>query len=263
MRDIADPSAGSFEDSMPDRYRATFDAREIREHAAIVARRAGSLVQIEVWQRLPDGGAALCVVADDRPGLLAFISAALVVQNIDISAARAYTRTHPRTERAEAIDFLWVKRAAEPALPLGEADVARIAEVVTSLVTGKATVESVLRKGRHVHEAMPGAPAHVSFDASPDQESALLIVEAADRPGLLLAITQALFRSGVQIVTSDATTQDGRVVDRFTLVEGDGTPVGRQRRVTVQAEVLSAIEALLRLTSKRRSTRPPKPRSRA
>jgi [protein-PII] uridylyltransferase len=109
---------------------------------------------------------------------------------------------------------------------------------------------------------MPGAPARVTFDASSDQAPALLTVEAVDRPGLLLAITQALFRAGVQIVTSDATTHEGRVVDRFTLVEADGTPIGRQRRVTVQAEVLSAIEALLRLTSKRRSTRPPKPRSR-
>jgi [protein-PII] uridylyltransferase len=262
MRDTADPTVASFEGSMPDRYRATFDARAIQEHAAIVARRAGSPVQVEVWQRLPNGGAVLCVVAEDRPGLLAFISAALVVQGIDISAARAYTRTHPKTERAEAIDFLWVKRVAEPALPFGEADVARISEVVMSLITGKATVESVLRKGRPLHEAMPGAPARVTFDGSPDQGPAQLTVEAVDRPGLLLAITQALFRAGVQIVTSDATTHEGRVVDRFTLVEADGTPMGRPRRVTVQAEVLAAIEALLRLTSKRRSTRPPKPRSR-
>jgi UTP:GlnB (protein PII) uridylyltransferase len=50
----------------------------------------------------------------------------------------------------------------------------------------------------------------------------------------------------VQIVESEATTRDGRVVDRFTIAELDGSPVSRQKRGVVQMEVLGAIDALTR-----------------
>jgi UTP:GlnB (protein PII) uridylyltransferase len=72
----------------------------------------------------------------------------------------------------------------------------------------------------------------------------VLTVETYDRPGLLLAITLALFRAAVQIVASDATTAGGRVVDRFTLAELDGSPVLRHRRGAVQTAVLSALDSL-------------------
>ena len=65
-----------------------------------------------------------------------------------------------------------------------------------------------------------------------------------DRPGLLLAITRALFRANVQIIASDAGTRSGRVVDRFSICESDGTPIRNSRRGIVQIEVLGAIDAL-------------------
>ncbi|HEV3191147.1 MAG TPA: hypothetical protein VGY54_11650, partial [Polyangiaceae bacterium] len=53
-----------------------------------------------------------------------------------------------------------------------------------------------------------------------------------------------LFRAQVQIVASDVTTENGQVVDRFTIAELDGSPVVRHRRGAVQTAVLSAIDAL-------------------
>jgi [protein-PII] uridylyltransferase len=245
---------------MPERYRASFDAGAIEEHAAIVARRGGFLVYLEIWKRLPDGGVVLCVVADDRPGLLSLISASLVVHDVDIVAIRAYTRTHPDTGRAEAVDFVWVQR--ETALPLrfAQADVARIADVLTAFISGEATVKSVLRKDRLAPRALPDSPTRVTFSDTPGEGPDVLTVETVDRPGLLLTITQALYRAGVQIIASDAATRDGRVADRFTIAERDGTPMGPSRRQAVQKEILSAIESLLSAASQRRPSRPPKHR---
>lgn len=236
----------SFQASMPERYRTAFDAAAIQEHAEIVARRAGAPVYLELWQRLPKGGAVLCVIADDRPGLLSLISASLVVQRMNVLAAKAYTRTRPETGRAEAVDFLWLQREAGLALPVLHADLVRIGEVLRALVLGEVTVESVLDKERPRRRVPPGASTRVTFDAGPDDGLALLTVETFDRPGLLLTITQALFRAGVQIIASDAATRNGRAVDRFTIVEVDGTPIGRGRRGAVQMAVLTAIEALAR-----------------
>jgi UTP:GlnB (protein PII) uridylyltransferase len=79
-----------------------------------------------------------------------------------------------------------------------------------------------------------------------DKGELVMTIEASDRPGLLLAITRSLFRAGVQIVASEATTENGRVVDRFTLVELDGSPVTEKRRRALQTDVLAAIDAVAR-----------------
>jgi [protein-PII] uridylyltransferase len=74
----------------------------------------------------------------------------------------------------------------------------------------------------------------------------VMTVETTDRPGLLLAITRALFRAGVQIVSSNATTTDGLVSDRFALVETDGSPIGEKRRRALQTDVLAAVDSVAR-----------------
>jgi [protein-PII] uridylyltransferase len=243
---LLDPMATAFRHSMPERYRQAFDADAISEHAAIVGRRAGAPVHGEIWRRLPKGGAIVCVVADDRPGLLSFISAALVVQAMDVGAAQAYTRAPAEGRASEAVDFLWLRRDADHAIPVLDADVARIVEVVRALIAGEITLEAVVRGVRPMRPAPPGASVRVTFDESSDAGLAVLAVETFDRPGLLLAVTQALFRARVQIIASDATTKHGRVVDRFTIVELDGTPIRQHRRGAVQLAVLSAIETLVR-----------------
>ncbi len=238
--------AAAFYDSMPARYREAFDSDSIREHAAIAARRGASSAHAEIWRRLPKGGGVVCVVADDRPGLLSLISAALAVQAMDVVAAKAYTRSPADGRTAEAIDFLWLRRDADHPMPLLAADVARVAEVLRSLVTGETTIDAVLREARPLRPAPPGASTRVAFDESPDAGLAVLRVETFDRPGLLLAITQALFGAHVQIIASDATTEQGRVVDSFTIVELDGAPIRQNRRGAVQMAVLSAVEMLAR-----------------
>jgi [protein-PII] uridylyltransferase len=234
---------------MPERYRQSFDGGAMKEHAAIVQRRGDAPVHVELWRRLPSGGAILCVVAEDRPGLLSFISAALTTDRMDVVSAQAYTRTAPG-QPAEAVDFLWVRRDGDPPVPVRSVDAARVSEVLLGLLTGKITMESITRAGGKRGDAggagvgtAPGGAARVSFGDSTDAGPSVLTIEAMDRPGLLLAITLALFRASVQIVASEASTVRGRVVDRFTLTELNGDAVGRLRRGAVQAAVQAALDA--------------------
>jgi [protein-PII] uridylyltransferase len=229
---------------MPPRYRDSFDGVAIREHAAIVGRRAAAAAHVEIWRRLPNGRAIACVVADDRPGLLSLISAALVVQALDVVSAQAYTRALADREGAEAVDFLWLRRDADLAMPIRSADAVQLSEVLSGLLTGGLTMESVIRRAKGRPSAPPGASTRVAFNETSDAGLSVLTVETFDRPGLLLAITLALFKARVQIVGTDVVTSEGRVVDRFTIVELDGAPILRHRRGAVQTAVLTAIDAL-------------------
>ncbi len=229
---------------MPERYREAFDGAAIREHAAIVARRGDSPALVEIWRREPHERAVMCIVADDRPGLLSLVSASLAAQNLDVVAAQAYTRPIPGAETAEAVDFVWVARPPDVYTPIRSVDATRVAALLRSLIGGEASVEAVARQGRRPSSPPPGATTRVTFDEAPRSGLAVLTVETFDRPGLLLAITLALFRARVQIVASDATTESGRVVDRFTVAELDGAPVRGHRRGAVQTAVLAAIDTL-------------------
>jgi len=70
----------------------------------------------------------------------------------------------------------------------------------------------------------------------------VLTVEATDRPGLLLLVTQAIFRARLQIVGLRATSEKGRAIDRFHLAELDGKPLVHARLLELQVEIFAAIE---------------------
>jgi [protein-PII] uridylyltransferase len=234
----------TFFDSMPARYRELFDSADAREHLAIVARRRRAKAHAEIWRRLPDGGAVMCVVADDRPGLLSFISAALVVHMMDVVAAQVYTRNAP--QGAEAVDFFWLRREGPTKSPVLESDASGIANVLRALVTRELTIDTITRITGARPAPPPGASTHVTFEEMPDRGLTVLTVETFDRPGLLLAITKALSRARVQIVGSEAMSRDGCVLDRFTIVELDGAPLRAQRHGVLRVEVLAAIDAVAR-----------------
>ena len=60
--------------------------------------------------RSATGRAALCVVAEDRPGLLSAIAAALVSHKLDVITALVFSRVASGGD-VEAVDFLWVRRS--------------------------------------------------------------------------------------------------------------------------------------------------------
>lgn len=238
---------GSWLESMPAVYRGAFDAETVAVHAAIVARRGGRPCWVEAFREDADRTLALCVVADDQPGLVSRISAALVSEALDVLDAHAYTRT--REDGAlEAVDFFWVRRY-DPrghAVALRTPDVDDIADAITALVTGATAPEEA-----HAHPRVPTPPpppveagsVRVKFER--DAGAVVLTVQAPDRPGLLLALTQTLFRADVQIVGLRARSGGGAATDRFTLAELDGTSLSDERMRALQPLVFEAIASTL------------------
>jgi len=239
---VAIDALEEFQASMPAVYREAFDAEAIEAHAGIAHRREGSATRCEIWKDLPERVVAICIIADDRPGLLSQISAVLLAHEIDVVTAHAYCRTRADGAK-EAVDFLWLRRVARKNgsyAPIRARDVGAIGEMVDALVRGKATFDPAIHFARAVRTA--AAETRVRFDDGAGDGTMVLTVEATDRPGLLLVVTKAIFRAGLQIVGLRATSDHGRAIDRFHLAELDGKPLVQARLLALQVEIFSALE---------------------
>lgn len=234
-----------FAETLPDAYRASFSWPTIREHAALSASRVAGMPAVGPCSapRLP--GTALCVIADDRPGLLATISAAFVGENLDVIAAEAYTRIL-RNHQREALDVFWVQRlgAEDPRRPLSAGDVKHLQETLAGMLD-----DQLLPVSRASSKPPPRPPgtveANVRFVEDKEGQLTWLEVETDDRAGLLLTLSRALFDQKVQIVSSHVRTDAGRVRDKFAITELNDDPIKKERRLQVQIAVLSAIQRIM------------------
>lgn len=234
-----------FAETLPDAYRASFSWPAIREHAALSAQRAAGKPAVGLCSapRLP--GTALCVIADDRPGLLATISAAFVKENLDIIAAEAYTRNLSNRER-EALDVFWVQRLGidDPRKPLSQGDMKRLEDTLAAML------DEQLQPFNRQSTTPPSKPvgaieANVRFVEDKEGQLSWLEVVTDDRAGLLLTLSRALFEQKVQIVSSHVRTESGKVRDKFAITELNDDPISSERRLQVQVAVLTAIQKIM------------------
>src|SRR5688500_1542371 len=234
-------SVRTFASTLPGSYRTNFEFGAIAEPAKLSLAREATPANVGLFLSTRVPGTAICVVADDRPGLLATISTALVICGLDVIEAEAYTRT---TEQKpdEAVDIFWVRHEAAErrSVRVSRGEVAQLRQTLIGLLEGKLD----RRRLGEEHKAVPtpsSSETVVRFIENADGNFSTLEVETGDRSGLLLALSRALFNQRVQIVGSQVKTRGERVFDRFHLVEFDGTPVTATRRLEIQVAVLSAI----------------------
>ncbi len=240
---MSDPGASEayireFVESLPTAYRHRYNDAARAAHARIALERRDSVANVGIFDSSRRDAQALCIVAADRPGLLATISAALVLSELDVVNADAHTRSTP-TGLGEAVDLFWVRRAGESMRgePLSDDEVAALRGTLVGLLEG--TLQSGAPEPT---SAAPGVETRVRFVEDDDGSLGTLEVETGDRSGLLLSLARALFQQRVQIVQSFVRTADERVQDRFQIVELDGSSISAERRLQIQVAVISALE---------------------
>jgi [protein-PII] uridylyltransferase len=228
--------------SMPPRYALLFDPHAIQRHAGVAFRRGSALVRAEIWRTLPDGSAALCVVARDRPGLLSAIAATLVSHQLDVITALVFSRARPeQSGEAEAVDLLWVRRTNPTDLaPIDAQDAVSITEVLSAILSGRISLGDIASKAPRWREAGEHNLV-VRFDDADEEGQAVLLVEASDRPALLLTITFEVYQQGAEIQRSLVRTAGRRVLNRFVLAEFGGAPLSPERRSQIRNAVYSAL----------------------
>ncbi|HET9933137.1 MAG TPA: hypothetical protein VFQ35_20680 [Polyangiaceae bacterium] len=229
-----------FLQTMPLAYAQSFSVREIEEHARIVARRGTLSAHAEPW-RGATSPPYVCVVADDRPGLLSFVTDALLVHGLNLKSAQIYCR--PRADGAwEAIDFFCVE-PGDASEQLEADELANFAQTLRELIAE----EQVVERQSHERDTIPvpkPRPSRVYFDLEALKRNELvLVVDTPDCSGLLFAIASALHGQNARIVASQIRTEDGTARDRFQLALVDTQPFDGERLCDIQQAVLAAVRS--------------------
>lgn len=227
-----------FAATMPAAYEHLYGASEVAEHAAIASRRGDRLVHAELWQSAK--GPLLCVVAEDRPGLLALVTDALLAQGIAIQSARAFCRVVGQ-ERAEAVDFLELRALGGPddvAAQLDADGLQAFAQSLSELVAD----DIAQRAPPRASSAETEPTTRVYFERqSPADGRHLLVVNAPDSDGLLHAVSSALHANGMRIMACEIRTVGGRARDRFEIEPSLSRALGDGELCDVQLAVLDAL----------------------
>lgn len=244
------PGVAEFMGSMPASYALAFSLAEIQEHTEIVLRRQGRPVHVERCGTFADKITVVCVVADDRAGLLSLICQVLVGLHLEVVSAQIYSRVAPNGVE-EAVDFFWVRAQSErETRAITPSEVSALERKLGEALTNNAAL--------HAHR--PGATAAIEplatldpipaprafFDAAQLREGRqLLVVESRDFPGLLLTITRTLHEANLDVVTSEVVTQGWLARDRFLLRDRSGAIPSKERLAHVRAAVLEAVRSAL------------------
>jgi UTP:GlnB (protein PII) uridylyltransferase len=198
------------------------------------------LVHAELWQSA--NAPILCVVAEDRPGLLALVTDALLVQGMAIQSARAFCRVVAK-DREEAVDFLELRALGGPdevAAPLDgdalQAFARSLSELVADDIAQRTAPSSLSTPG----ETEPTT--RVYFERqSPADGRYLLVVDAPDADGMLHAVSSALYARGMRIMACEIRTVGGRARDRFEVEPTSQRPLNDAELCDVQLAVLDGL----------------------
>jgi [protein-PII] uridylyltransferase len=233
-------------DSMPERYLLANAPESIVEHARVSAQRGARPVHVApVPSRHPEA-AELCVVADDRPGLLARIAAAITANRLEVLGAQVYSR--PVGARWEAVDVFWVRdrdggtEGVASALP-------RLARDLDDVCAGRVEPEDLLRARTGSaspwrERPSPAVPTEVIIDDRASPRHTVVEVYAKDRPGLLYVLARAIHDLGLSIALSKINTEGTRVADVFYVSELDGSKVRPgERYQEIHRALVGAVES--------------------
>ncbi len=218
--------------TMPERYMLANGAESIVQHAKVVAGRGAAAAHVgRVTSRHPEA-AELCVVADDRPGLLASIAAAITASRLEVLAAQVYSRSIGG--RGEAVDVFWV-RDRDGGTDGVEAALPRLARDLEDVCSLRVDPEELLRvrtgsSSPWRERPSPAVPTEILLDDRASPRHTVVEVFAKDRPGLLFTLSHALHELGLSIALSKINTEGARVADVFYVGELDGSKVARGPR---------------------------------
>jgi len=229
--------------SMPSPYLHVFDLSDVSLHAQLVSARAGRIAHVALWRVLPAGGAAVCVIADDRPGLLSHVTTAFAAHQLDVMSAQIFCRS-PIDRVEEAVDFFWL-RPLQRGRAIRAEDVELVADTLREYLLDEERERDSLKRSSTI-PAGPVAGTRIYFDVKAlHRGESVLIVETRDAPGLLFAITSELYRQAVEIVASDVRTHGQIALDRFTLTDQEGRALSGSRLAEVQQGVRNAVRELV------------------
>jgi len=225
-------------DQMPRRYLLENSPEEVAAHmrAAFAFLAEDQAARVEPFRAAEPNARSwgLVVIAPDRPGLFATLAGVLSGCGHNILAASAYT-----TRDGLAIDLFDVDPIPGGA-PEHELERARIEKRLTAVLAGESEIPAPPKPSLPRVLRVQEPKARIENDDS--DFYTIVDVEAMDRPGLLYAISRALFEQGLSLVAVRASTRASRATDAFYVTTLDGHKlVDPEQQRRVEEAILRAI----------------------
>ncbi|MBM4363205.1 MAG: HD domain-containing protein, partial [Deltaproteobacteria bacterium] len=234
-----------FLDAMPERYLYANDPSAVLAHAELAAAALAAPAMLRVLS-VSEPYAQICVVAEDRPGLLARIAAALGHGRLKVFSAQVYSWVGP-DGRTRALDLFWVRSGEEAAevvrlAPALERDLLRLVrgEVdPVELVTGERAPP------RWSLRPTPPVATRVNVDNRSATNHTVVEVITRDRRGLLFWLATTIQYAGLSISLAKINTEGERVADVFYVSDPQGGKVlDGERLDALSQSILSTIARL-------------------
>jgi len=224
-----------------DAYWINHDAASHAAHARLLAdtEAGGDTIATHVST---DGFTAITeitVYAADHPRLLALLTGACAAAGANIAGAQIYT-----TVDGMALDTLFIGREfADDADERRRAQ--RVCELIRKTLAGEVKVRDLVaqRRPQARLKAFRVEP-RVVIDNVSSNRFTVIEVSGLDRIGLLYALTEALFRLNLNIVSAQITTFGERAMDVFYVTDLTGAKiVSANRHKAIERELLAALAA--------------------
>jgi len=232
--------------SMPERYVLANAPAAIAAHAELARRHQGETVAVELVPSRHPEAAEVCVVAMDRPGLLAAITAALAASRLEVHGAQIHSRALP--SGVQAVDLFWVRDRGDGMEGVARA-LPKLGRDIRAVLAGERAAADLARNrggGSLRERSSPRVKLQVSIDDRASPRHTVIEILARDRPGLLFALSDALHRLGLSIAVAKINTEGTRVADVFYVRDEGGKIAPGKRTAEVHrtlVELLERVEA--------------------
>jgi [protein-PII] uridylyltransferase len=200
---------------LPTSYLLSTQPEQIGAHIALIEQAAGGTAVAH--DRAGDVD-RLTIVTRDRPGILSLVAGTLAVHNVTVLGGTAFTR-----DDGVAIEVMYVADGLGHGID--ERRWARVSEAVPQALAGEFPIDERLAETRRAYaSATPPAPipTTVSVDNVGSDLYSIVEVTAADRLGLLYAITSTLHALSLDIHVAKVDTIGREVVDAFYVRRENG-----------------------------------------
>ena len=213
---------------MSPRYFLYTSARDMLEHIKHYRSLGNADFVWKVTRTSDSNTRAVTICAKDRPGLFSKIAGVFTLNSIDILDTQAYT-----WRNNIALDIFKVKPPLDQIFETERW--AKAEDNLKSALAGKLDLTEALKEKMSAYRTFrPRAskrPNRIVVDNESSSFFTIIEVFAYDFPGLLFSITDALFRSGLDVWVSKIATKVDQVIDIFYVRDFDGQKVDSPDRV--------------------------------
>ena len=230
--------------ALPERYLYANEPKAIVEHALFAKRAQARPASIHVLSK-GDPYVEICVVAEDRPGLLAMITATFSHAKLKVFSAQIYSWVG-EDGRSRALDLFWVRSGQEADLVLKL--VPGLERDLGLLLEGKIDpVELATGARTQPKWSLPTPPVatKVNVDSRSATNHTIIEVITRDRRGLLFWLSSALQHAGLSISFAKINTEGERVADVFYVSDDTGGKLLDEARIEdLKERILGTIARL-------------------